>query len=275
VGRLRRLCPIAALSMELAKFDTQVLQNSDISGVQYQQGARAGSEVRAYLLQKWERTCAYCGATGVPLHVEHIVPSSRGGSDRVSNLCLACGSCNQTKGNRTAAEFGHPAVQARAKAPLKDAAAVNATRWALFRALSGLGLPLEAGTGGRTTFNRTQQGLPKTHWLDAACVGASTPLLRVEAISPLLIAARGHGNRQTCRTDRYGFPVRYLSRCKSYLGFRTGDLVRAVVPSGQHAGVHVGCVTIRQRPRFRISGHDVHPRYLMRLQKADGYAYAR
>jgi hypothetical protein len=37
----------------------------------------------------------------------------------------------------------------------------------------------------------------------------------------------------------------------------------------------VGCVTIRQRPSFRIDGHDVHPRYLTRLQKADGYAYAR
>ena len=81
VGRLRRLCPIAALSMELAKFDTQLMQNPDISGVQYQQGERAGYEVRAYLLQKWERTCAYCGAAGVPLQVEHIVPRSRGGSD--------------------------------------------------------------------------------------------------------------------------------------------------------------------------------------------------
>jgi hypothetical protein len=69
--------------------------------------------------------------------------------------------------------------------------------------------------------------------------------------------------------------VRHLSRHKSYLGFRTGDLVRAAVPSGKHAGVHVGCVTIRQRARFRTGGHDVHPRYLTRLQKADGYAYAR
>jgi hypothetical protein len=69
VGRLRRLCPIAVLSMELAKFDTQVMQNPDIGGVQYQQGELAGYEVRAYLLQKWERTCAYCGATGVPLQV--------------------------------------------------------------------------------------------------------------------------------------------------------------------------------------------------------------
>jgi hypothetical protein len=193
----------------------------------------------------------------------------------VSNLCVACETCNQAKSNRTAAEFGHPEVQARAKAPLKDAAAVNTTRGALFRRLGGLGLPLEAGTGGRTKFNRTQQGLPKTHWLDAACVGASTPLLRVDPISPLLIAARGHGSRRICRTDRYGFPVRYLSRRKSYLGLRTGDLVRARVPTGKYAGGHVGCVTIRQRPSFRTGGHDVHPRYLTRLQKADGYAYAR
>jgi 5-methylcytosine-specific restriction endonuclease McrA len=275
VARLRRLCPIAALSMELARFDTHLMQNPDIHGAQYQEGELAGYEVREYLLEKWGRTCAYCGATGVPLQVEHIVPRSRGGSDRVSNLCVACETCNQAKSNCTAAEFGHPEVQARAKAPLKDAAAVNVTRWALFRRLGGLGLPLETGTGGRTKFNRTQQGLPKTHWLDAACVGASTPLLRVDASSPLLIAARGHGRRQICRTDRYGFPVRHLSRRKSYLGLRTGDLVRARVPTGKYAGGHVGCVTIRQRPSFRLNSHDLHPRYLTRLQKADGYVYTR
>src|SRR5207248_704643 len=85
----------------------------------------------------------------------HRAPRSRHGSDRVSNLCIACAPCNQAKGNRTAAEFGHPQVQAKAKMPLKDAAAVNATRWALFRRLSGRTLPLEVGTGGRTKFNRT------------------------------------------------------------------------------------------------------------------------
>jgi hypothetical protein len=184
-------------------------------------------------------------------------------------------SCNQTKGNRTAAEFRHPEVHARAKAPLRDAAAVNSTRWAFFRRLSDSGLPLETGTGGQTKFNRTRQGLPKTHWLDAACVGASTPLRHVGRISPLLITARGHGKRQMCATDRYGFPLRHRSRPKSYLGFRTGDVVRATVPSGKVVGSPTGCVTIRQRPSFRINGHDVHPRYLMRLQKADGYAYAR
>jgi 5-methylcytosine-specific restriction endonuclease McrA len=68
----------------------------------------------------------------VPLQIEHIVPHSRGGTNRVSNLAIACESCNQRKGSRTAAEFGHPQVQAQARLPLKDAAA-NATRTALYR----------------------------------------------------------------------------------------------------------------------------------------------
>jgi RRXRR protein len=78
-----------------------------------------------------------------------------------------------------------------------------------------------------------------------------------------------------CATDRYGFPRRHRSRHKSYLGFRTGDLVRATVPSGTFVGRHTGCVTIRHRPSFRLNGHDVHPRYCTHLHKGDGYAYAR
>jgi 5-methylcytosine-specific restriction endonuclease McrA len=53
-------------------------------GVQYQQGTLAGYEVREYLLEKWHRQCAYCGAVNVPLQIEHIVPKAKGGSDRVT-----------------------------------------------------------------------------------------------------------------------------------------------------------------------------------------------
>ncbi len=61
VRRLRRFCPVTALSVELAKFDTQLMQNPEISGVEYQRGELLGWEVRAYLLEKWGRRCAYCG----------------------------------------------------------------------------------------------------------------------------------------------------------------------------------------------------------------------
>jgi 5-methylcytosine-specific restriction endonuclease McrA len=50
------------------------------------------------------------------------VPKSRGGSDQVSNLTLACAPCNLRKGNQTAAEFGYPHIQAQPHTPLQDAA---------------------------------------------------------------------------------------------------------------------------------------------------------
>ena len=101
-----------------------------------------------------------------------------------------------------------------------------------------------------------------------------TPVLQADGVRPLGITARGHGSRQICGTDRYGFPVRHRSRRKTYLGFRTGDLVRATVPAGKPVGIHVGRVTIRHRPSFRINAHDVHPRYCTCVQRGDGYAYA-
>jgi len=159
VARLRRFAPIGALSQELVRFDTQLLQNAEISGVEYQRGELAGYEVREYVLEKGGRACAYCYRTGVPLELDHIVPRSRAGtSHRVSNLVLACRPCNQEKGGRTAEEFGHPEVQAQARLPLHDAAAVNASRWALFHRLAATGLPVELGTGGRTKWNRTVRG---------------------------------------------------------------------------------------------------------------------
>src|SRR5258708_18412447 len=77
-----------------------------------------------------------------PFEVDHMRPRSRGGSNRISNLALACHGCNQQKGNQTAAEWGHPEVEKQAKVPLRDAAAVKATRYKLFEALRVLGLTI-------------------------------------------------------------------------------------------------------------------------------------
>ncbi|MDQ6660182.1 MAG: RNA-guided endonuclease IscB, partial [Chloroflexota bacterium] len=232
VQRLVKVCPIAAISQELVKFDTHALQAPELTGIAYQQGELAGYEVREYLLQKWNRTCAYCGANTVPLQIEHILARARGGTDRVSNLTLACEPCNQKKGTQDIRNFltHRPAVLstilAQAKAPLKDVSAVNATRWALYERLRATGLSVECGTGGRTKYNRVSRGLEKAHWLDAACVGASTPeVLTVDQVSPLLITATGHGRRQMCGTNRYGVPIRHRTRQKHFYGFQTGDMV--------------------------------------------------
>lgn len=286
VNRLCRVCPISGLSQELVRFDTQKLQNPEISGTEYQQGELFGYEVREYLLEKWSRECAYCGAKNTPTEVEHIKPKSKGGSNRVSNLTLACHPCNQAKGNQEIEQFlsGKPNILNRilrqAKKPLSDSAAVNSTRWKLYQELKKTGLPVEVGTGGLTKFNRTHQNLPKTHWLDAACVGKSTPeQLNIEVKKPLLIAAKGHGTRQRCRPNKYGFPKAHAPKAKFFQGFQTGDIVRASIPKGKFSGNYVGRIAIRFRPSFRLSTvgnkpFDVHPKYLQTIHFSDGYEYA-
>lgn len=142
VARLRRLCPLEGISLELVKFDTQAIQNPEIAGIEYQQGELLGYELRNYLLEKWGRACVYCGKQGVPLQIDHIQARTNGGSDRVSNLTLACGDCNQRKGNQDVRVFlgFKPDVLARllaqAKAPLRDAAAVNTTSVSPFTAMT-------------------------------------------------------------------------------------------------------------------------------------------
>ncbi|HEY6542390.1 MAG TPA: RNA-guided endonuclease IscB [Ktedonobacteraceae bacterium] len=279
VRRLRRFCYIAALSQELVKFDTHLMQNPEVSGVDYQQGTLAGYEVREYLLEKWNRRCAYCSGAGVPLEVEHLVPKSRGGTNNISNLVISCRPCNQSKGVLDVQAFlkDRPEVlrrvQSQAKAPLRDATAVNATRWALYERLRATGLPVEVGSGGRTKWNRTSRALPKTHWCDAANVGASTPeTLIAKGVCPLQVRATGHGRRQMCVTD-HGFPRQHKERRRQYLGFQTGDIVKAVILRGKYAGTYVGRVAIRFRPSFRLGGFDVHPKYLRALHRSDGYDY--
>lgn len=197
--------------------------------------------------------------------------------------------CNQKKGTHDIAVFLKKKpellqkILAQAKAPLKDAAAVNTTRWVLLERLKKLDLPVECGRGGLTKFNRTMRGLAKTHWLDAACVGKSTPeTIDAEGIRPLRIEATGHGCRQMCSMDKYGFPRTGPKAAKRMKGYQTGDLVRAVVPEPlKTAGTHIGQLVVHATGSFditsgagrRIAG--VSYQYCRPIHRSDGYSYTR
>lgn len=284
--RFLNLCNVQSISMELVRFDTQLMQNAEISGVEYQQGELAGYEVREYLLEKFNRKCCYCGKTDTPLEIEHITPKSRGGSNRVSNLCLACRSCNVSKGNQTATEFGFPNIQAHAKKPLKDAGAVNSVRWAIWRMFDASGLPVEVGTGGRTKFNRAQrapaQNYPKAHWIDAACVGRSGQAVKLcPEQKPLRIKAMGRGKRQMVITDRYGFPASQPKQRNKH-GWKTGDMASAIIEKGKYAGIYPQCRVIAKANVVVIipAGWEYKDRiataarYLKPLHRCDGYSYS-
>jgi hypothetical protein len=162
---------------------------------------------------------------------------------------------------------------------LKDAAAINATRWEIYQRLQTTDLPIEVSTGGRTKFNRQKRKLPKTHWLDAICVGASTPeTIKVEGIQPSRIVATGRGSRQMCRVSKFGFPRTTAKRQKRVHGFQTGDMVKAIVLTGKKAGTYIGRVAVRTSGSFNLKTENatiqgISYRHCHLLQRVDGYSY--
>lgn len=174
VERIKRMLPISKVVVEVASFDTQKMQNLEIKGIEYQQGELEGYEVREYLLEKWKRKCAYCKKSNLPLQVEHTVPKSRGGSDRIHNLTLACQECNLKKGNQTAKEFGYPRIQKQASVSLKATAFMNNVRWKLVNLLE-----CEWTYGYITKYNRTKLNLAKSHVNDAFVIAGGTNQIRV------------------------------------------------------------------------------------------------
>lgn len=167
-------------------------------------------------------------------------------------------------------------ILTQAKQPLKDAAAVNSTRWALFNRLKETGLSVGVGTGGQTKYNRVRLGLPKTHWLDAACVGI-TEMLHLLTDRILKVKATGTGGRQRCQTDKFGYPVKHRP-LRPIFGFCTGDIVRADVPKGKYKGTFTAriCPMSDGRGEFVIDKKRRSTRldYCTPIHRKDGYSYA-
>lgn len=65
------------------------------------------SELYSFLRKSVFVKCSYCEAmvSGKDLHVDHIVPISRGGRHEVGNLCAACPSCNLSKASKLVSEW--------------------------------------------------------------------------------------------------------------------------------------------------------------------------
>ncbi len=276
--RLIKFAPISSIAVELVRFDTQKLESPEISGVEYCAGELAGYEVREYLLEKWGRKCTYCSKENIPLQIEHIVPKARDGSNRVSNLCLACEKCNQKKGTQSIEQFlvKKPSllktILSQAKKPLRDAQAVNATRWKLLSTLKLTGLTVTTGTGGQTKFNRVRFGLEKTHFYDAACVG-KVENLEILSNQPLIITCKGHGGRQKAALNKYGYPIRY-NPLKPIKGWQSGDM--AVDEQGCLGRVYprsfsnsFNFTVLGQKPK------SIHVNKLRRVHQKDGYTYGQ
>lgn len=213
IDKIKHVLPVTSTCVEVSSFDTQKMQNPEISGMKYQQGELQGYEVREYLLEKYGRTCVYCGESNIPLQVEHIIPTSRGGSDRVSNLTISCSTCNQKKGNKTAQEFGHPEIQEQAKESLKATAFMNTIRWKLVNLLN-----CDHTYGYITKCKRIKLNLEKSHPNDAFVIAGGTYQERTRPYQ----GKQTRRNNRSLQTNRNGFKP---SIRKTKYGFGPNDIV--------------------------------------------------
>jgi len=283
--RFMRYTRVDFITVESVKFDMQKMENAAIEGIEYQRGTLFDYEVKEYLLEKYNYSCVYCGIKNVPFEKEHVIPKSRGGSNRISNLVLSCRVCNEKKDNMPIEEFlkdNQPLlkkIKAQLKAPLKDAAVVNTSRKQIIKELSDLNVPVLRGTGAETKYNRMSQGYAKEHYIDALCSGATGVKVYISSkLRPLLIKKERRNNRQMCLVNKYGFPRSKAKGSKMVRGFKTGDMVKAIVLKGKKKGTYKGKVAVRSSGSFdiklkkgRVQG--IGWKNCVMLYRFDGYSY--
>ena len=235
IDHLHHHFPIETIIVEVAEFDIQKIKNPNISGIEYQQGTLQGYNIRNYLLEKHGRKCFYCGKTVSKFEVEHMLPKSRGGSNRIDNLTLSCHECNQKKDTLTAEEFIRQTLPAKKAATklkqlpnekhlFKYMAHMNATRWALYNAIDEKYANVKMTYGYITKHDRIQAGLPKAHHIDAKCI---TGFTTVPAMNQTVVKVkmRRHNRLLHRATFSKGHVRKAASLPTITFGFQLYDLV--------------------------------------------------
>ena len=282
VQTMLRLYPISKIRVEYLRFDTQLMQNPNIQGVEYQRGTLLGWHLRHYILHRDHWQCQYCDQLSTknhPLTLDHVIPESRGGPTVVGNLVAACQQCNNKKTNRSLAGFLANEPERLAKiqkqvdqlATLTSAGHLNSVMPAMLRVLENTGLPVTISDGASTAYTRDQLDIPKSHVNDAACLDLPTAVNNLNSPVTVLKRQRRH-TRQSINCNANGSPYskdfpaysRLPRATQGYTtppahsvgprrlhGIRSGDIVR-IHRKGQ---THTGRATVALKDRrVKIKG---------------------
>ena len=270
---LTQLYPISNIRISTSRFDIQLMENPDIQGEEYQHGTLYGWQLRAYVFHQNQHQCFYCGEQGKKLTLDHIIPKSRGGTDRVSNLTTACLKCNQQKDNQLPEEFLAESLDKLRELltqnpghSYRDATWLNTIMPFLIGRLEELGNPVEQANGAQTSWNRKLMQLPKTHYIDAAVLGNCQSLSGMPELVAHIKPSNGR-SKQKANVDHNGTPGGEPFRKYCRLSPRE----RSRTPTPGHAGkrTHFGpglistgdIVTIQHKKLGPITGRAVMANY--------------
>lgn len=278
IKKYKKLINIDKVMVENVSFDTaQMTSDTKLWGSNYQQGNLYQTEL---IFSRSDGKCVYCGAKAD--EIDHVIPRSNGGTNSTYNLVASCRACNERKTNLTLKAFGKlmgkDYSHLETKKLPKDAAIVQSARNYTVREITKLVANTTAYDAWLTKYNRDELGLPKEHYYDALYVGEIPTKFNFITDKILVISAQGRGARQMCRVDKYGFPRTSAKASKSVKGFQTGDIVKAIVPTGSKQGEYFGRVAIRSSGRFNIIVNNetiqgIGYKYCRLIQKGDGYSY--
>ena len=282
VKKYKKLLNITKVMIENVSFDTAQMSSDDhLIGTDYQQGPLYDTNLKEFIFSKTKGRCSYCGEKAE--EIDHIIPRAKGGSNSTYNLTPACRSCNEKKSNLLLKEFGKlmnkDYSHLEPKKLPKDAAIVQSARNYMVKEITKIVPDITTHEAWITKYNRDQLGLSKQHYYDALSVGEIPTKFNFLTDKILQISAKGRGARQMCRMDGYGFPRTSAKASKSVKGFQTGDIVKAVVPTGSKQGEYLGRVAVRSSGRFDIQTktkafiQSIGYRYCHVVQRSDGYSY--
>ena len=281
VKKYKKFLNINKVMIENVSFDVaQMSSDNYLIGTDYQQGPLYDTNLRDFIFSKTKGRCSYCGEKAT--EIDHIIARSNGGTNSTFNLTPACRSCNEKKSNLSLKEFGKlmnkDFSNLEPKKLPKDATIVQSARNYMVKEITKVVPDTITHDAWLTKYNRDQLGLSKQHYYDALSVGEIPTKFNFLTDKVLQISAKGRGSRQMCRMDSYGFPRTSAKSSKSVKGFQTGDMVKAIVPSGSKAGEYLGKVAVRSSGYFNIQTktqviQNIGYKFCCLLQRNDGYSY--
>lgn len=215
------ILPISRIIIEVAQFDTQKINNPEISGKEYQEGNQLGFwNVREYVLARDGHKCCHCKGKSKDkiLNVHHI-ESRKIGGDSPSNLVTLCETCHKEyhKGNID--------LKIKRGKSLRDAAIMGIMKWRLYETLKSKFSNISMTFGYITKYNRIRNNIEKSHISDAFVISNNFNAKRLGFLYKIKLVRRH--NRQIHKMKIQKGGVKRLNQSPfEVFGFRLFDRVK-------------------------------------------------
>ena len=185
VKQLSKILPVDKVIVEIAKFDTQKLQDPNIQRKQYQKGVTEGyKNVRAYVFERDKYACQICKKKEEILQTHHIKQRKDGGSDMPNNMVTVHKTCHD--------DFHKGIIKHKFRKPKEYAMATQVTILKDF-IVNELkkDFNVEVTFGYITKTNRQRLNLPKSHCFDAVAITNPKKIERIDSMYKRISIPRG------------------------------------------------------------------------------------